>query len=180
MCSSRRRSTGCWWNTTRRASAKKMSKPCSSGLVCPSSASGRFRNICRIIPACAELATTWRPALMSGPRWPMQPRRPACRRSTFIACSPTAFSETPHEFVTRLRIDHAKKSAPDREPQRHRHLLRCRLRKPGVFQRSLSFADRPVARSVSARSPGGCSERPGRLWPLYYMPACFQHFFGGY
>ena len=44
------------------------------------------------------------------------------------------------------------------------------------LQHALSFADRTFAGRFPAR--GAASVRDvGTYWPLYYMPACFQHFF---
>lgn len=89
-----------------------------------------------------------------------------------------AFNETPHEFVTRLRIDHAKKlllagnhSVTD-------------IRFDAGYESLGSFSTRfqsltglsPAAFRRESRRVFGTS---GRNWPLYYMPVCFQHFFAG-
>jgi AraC-like DNA-binding protein len=89
-----------------------------------------------------------------------------------------AFGETPHEFMTRLRIDHAKKLL-----LAGNHSVTDICFDSG-YESLGSFSDRfhsltglsPAAfRRESRRVFGTC----GRYWPLYYMPSCFQHFFAG-
>jgi AraC-like DNA-binding protein len=89
-----------------------------------------------------------------------------------------AFSETPHEFLTRLRIDHAKKLL-----LAGNHTVTDICFDTG-YESLGSFSTRfhsltglsPAAFRRESRLVFGAS---GRNWPLYYMPACFQHFFLG-
>jgi len=89
-----------------------------------------------------------------------------------------AFSETPHEFVTRLRIDHAKKMLLAGNDSVTDICLDAGYESLGSFSarfRSLTGLS-PAAFRRESRRVFGTS---GRNWPLYYMPACFQHFFIG-
>jgi AraC-like DNA-binding protein len=87
-----------------------------------------------------------------------------------------AFNETPHEFMTRLRIDHAKKLL-----LAGNHTVTDVCFDAG-YESLGSFSTRfhsltglsPAAFRRESRRVFGTS---GRNWPLYYMPACFQHFF---
>jgi AraC-like DNA-binding protein len=89
-----------------------------------------------------------------------------------------SFSETPHEFVTRLRIEHAKKLL-----LAGNHSVTDICFDTG-YESLGSFSSRfhsetglsPAAFRRESRRVFGAS---GRNWPLYYMPACFQHFFAG-
>jgi AraC-like DNA-binding protein len=80
--------------------------------------------------------------------------------------------------VARLRIEHAKKlllsgnhSVTDICFETgYESLGSCSAR-----FRSLTGLS-PAAFRRESRGVFGTS---GRYWPLYYMPACFQHFFGG-
>jgi AraC-like DNA-binding protein len=88
------------------------------------------------------------------------------------------FNETPHEFVTRLRIDHAKKLLLAGNHSVTDICFDAGYESLGSFStrfRSLTGYS-PVAFRRESRRVFGTS---GRNWPLYYMPACFQHFFAG-
>jgi AraC-like DNA-binding protein len=89
------------------------------------------------------------------------------------------FSETPHEFVTRLRIDRAKKLLLAGNHSVTDICLDAGYESLGSFSarfHSLTGLS-PAAFRRESRRVFGMS---GRHWPLYYMPACFQHFFAGY
>ncbi len=89
-----------------------------------------------------------------------------------------AFGETPHEFVTRLRIDHAKKLLLAGNHSVTDICLDAGYESLGSFStrfHSLTGLS-PAAFRRESRRVFGTS---GRNWPLYYMPACFQHFFLG-
>jgi AraC-like DNA-binding protein len=88
------------------------------------------------------------------------------------------FGETPHEFVTRLRIDHAKKLLLTGNHSVTDICFDSGYESLGTFSsrfHSLTGLS-PVAFRRESRRVFGTS---GRHWPLYYMPACFQHFFAG-
>src|ERR1700734_1200816 len=90
-----------------------------------------------------------------------------------------AFQETPHQFVTRLRIDHAKKLLLAGNHSVTDICLDAGYQSLGSFStrfRSLTGLS-PAAFRRESRRVFGTS---GRYWALYYMPACFQHFFTGY
>jgi AraC-like DNA-binding protein len=89
-----------------------------------------------------------------------------------------AFNETPHEFVTRLRIDHAKKLLLAGNHSVTDICLDAGYESLGSFSarfHSLTGLS-PAAFRRESRRVFGTS---GRNWPLYYMPACF-HLFAGY
>jgi AraC-like DNA-binding protein len=89
------------------------------------------------------------------------------------------FNETPHEFVTRLRIDHAKKLLLAGNHSVTDICLDAGYASLGSFStrfHSLTGLSPAAFRRESRRVFGSC----GQHWPLYYMPACFQHFFAGY
>lgn len=89
-----------------------------------------------------------------------------------------AFHETPHQFVTRLRIDHAKKLLLAGNHSVTDICFDTGYESLGSFStrfRSLTGLS-PAAFRRESRRVFGTS---GRYWPLYYMPACFQHFFAG-
>jgi len=89
-----------------------------------------------------------------------------------------AFNETPHEFVTRLRIDHAKKLLLSGNHSVTEICLDSGYESLGSFStrfRSLTGLS-PAAFRRESRRVFGTS---GRHWPLYYMPARFQHFVAG-
>ena len=89
-----------------------------------------------------------------------------------------AFGETPHEFLTRLRIDRAKKL-----------LLAGNDTVTGIcfdvgYESLGSFSSR--FRSLTGLSPTQFRDESRRLfggfrrdWPLYYIPACYQTIFLG-
>jgi AraC-like DNA-binding protein len=88
------------------------------------------------------------------------------------------FNETPHEFVTRLRIDHAKKLL-----LAGNHSVTDICFDAG-YESLGSFSTR--FHSLTGFSPAAFRRESRRVfgtscrnWPLYYMPACFQHFFAG-
>lgn len=88
------------------------------------------------------------------------------------------FNETPHEFVTRLRIDHAKKLLLAGNHSVTEICLDAGYESLGSFStrfHSLTGLSPAAFRRESRRVFGP----PGRRWPLYYMPGCFQHFFNG-
>lgn len=89
-----------------------------------------------------------------------------------------AFGETPHESVTRLRMDHAKKLLLAGNHSVTDICLDAGYESLGSF--STRFRSRtglsPAEFRRESRRIFGTS---GRNWPLYYMPACFQHFFAG-
>jgi AraC-like DNA-binding protein len=90
-----------------------------------------------------------------------------------------AFNETPHEFVTRLRIEHAKKLLLAGNHSVTDVCLEAGYESLGSFitrLRSLTGLSPAEFRRESRRVFG----TSGKHWPLYYMPACFQHFFAGY
>jgi AraC-like DNA-binding protein len=90
-----------------------------------------------------------------------------------------AFAETPHKFVTRLRIEHAK-----------RLLLAGNHSVTDVcfdagYESLGSFSTR--FHSLTGLSPAAFRRESrrvfgigGRDWQRYYIPACFQHFFAGH
>lgn len=89
-----------------------------------------------------------------------------------------AFGETPHEFVTRLRIDHAKQLLLAGNHSVTDICLDAGYESLGSFStrfHSLTGLS-PAAFRRESRRVFGTS---GRNWPLYYMPACF-HLFAGY
>jgi AraC-like DNA-binding protein len=89
-----------------------------------------------------------------------------------------AFNETPHEFVTRLRIDHAKKLLLAGNHSVTDICFDAGYESLGSFStrfHSLTGLSPAAFRRESRRAFG----TSGRNWPLYYMPACFQHFFIG-
>jgi AraC-like DNA-binding protein len=89
-----------------------------------------------------------------------------------------AFGETPHEFVTRLRIDHAKRLLLAGNHSVTDICFDAGYESLGSFStrfHSLTGLS-PAAFRRESRRVFGAS---GRNWPLYYMPACCQHFFVG-
>ena len=88
------------------------------------------------------------------------------------------FNETPHEFVTRLRIDQAKKLLLAGNHSVTDICFDLGYESLGSFStrfHSLTGLS-PAAFRRESRRVFGTS---GRHWPLYYMPMCFQHFFAG-
>jgi AraC-like DNA-binding protein len=91
----------------------------------------------------------------------------------------STFGETPHEFVTRLRIDHAKKLLLAGNHSITDICLDTGYESLGSFSarfQSLTGLSPAAFRRESRRAFGAS----GRNWPLYYMPACCQHFFIGF
>ncbi len=86
------------------------------------------------------------------------------------------FGETPHEFVTRMRIEHAKKMLLAENDSVTDICFGIGYESLGSF--SMKF------RSLTGLSPAGF-RREARYafggfashWPLYYIPACYQRFF---
>jgi AraC-like DNA-binding protein len=89
-----------------------------------------------------------------------------------------AFGETPHEFLTRLRIDRARQLLlADRESVTD-ICFAVGYESLGSFStrfRSLTGFSPLAFRREARRTFGGL----GRRWPLYYIPACFQTFLFG-
>jgi AraC-like DNA-binding protein len=88
------------------------------------------------------------------------------------------FNETPHEFVTRLRIEHAKKLLLASNHSVTDVCFDAGYESLGSFStrfRSLTGLSPLAFRRESQRVFG----TSGKHWPRYYMPACFQHFFAG-
>ncbi|MGP0074761.1 MAG: helix-turn-helix domain-containing protein [Bryobacteraceae bacterium] len=86
--------------------------------------------------------------------------------------------ETPHEFVTRLRIDHAKKLLLAGNHSVTDVCFDAGYENLGSFStrfRTLTGLAPAEFRRESRRVFG----TSGRCWPLYYMPVCFRHFFAG-
>lgn len=89
-----------------------------------------------------------------------------------------AFNETPHDFVTRLRIAHAKKLLLAGNRSVTDICFDAGYESLGSFSTrfySLTGLSPAAFRRESRRVFGPFSQR----WPLYYMPACFQYFFAG-
>ena len=89
-----------------------------------------------------------------------------------------AFGETPHEFVTRRRIEQAKKLLLAGNHSVTEVCLEIGYESLGSFSsrfRSLTGLAPMAFRSEARRIFGGYGAR----WPLYYVPACFQGFFLG-
>ena len=89
-----------------------------------------------------------------------------------------AFGETPHEFLTRLRIDRARQLLlADRESVTD-ICFAVGYESLGSFStrfRSLTGCSPLAFRREARRTFGGLRRR----WPLYYIPACFQTFLFG-
>ena len=89
-----------------------------------------------------------------------------------------AFAETPHEFVTRVRIDQAKKLLLAGNHSVTDICLNVGYESPGSFSmrfRSLTGLSPAAFRREARVSFGGLAAH----WPLYYIPACYQQFFLG-
>ncbi len=87
----------------------------------------------------------------------------------------TAFGETPHEFVTRIRIDSAKRLLLSENRSVTDICLDVGYESLGSFSsrfRSLTGLSPAAFRREAHISFGGFSSH----WPLYYIPACYQHF----
>ncbi len=89
-----------------------------------------------------------------------------------------AFGETPHEFVTRMRVEEAKKLLLAENHSVTDICFDVGYLSLGSFSsrfRSLTGLS-PAAFRREARSTfGGLAAH----WPLYYIPACYQRFFLG-
>jgi AraC-like DNA-binding protein len=87
-----------------------------------------------------------------------------------------AFGETPHEFVTRLRIEEAKRLLL-REDQRVTDIcFEVGYGSLGSFSlrfRSLTGFSPTAFRREARRTFGGLAAH----WPRLYIPACYQRFF---
>lgn len=89
-----------------------------------------------------------------------------------------AFGETPHEFVTRIRIDEAKKRLLAKNHSVTDICFDIGYESLGSFSmrfRSLIGLS-PAAFRREARS---CFGGLAAHWPLYYIPSCYQQFFVG-
>ena len=86
-----------------------------------------------------------------------------------------AFGETPHEFVTRVRIDQAKKLLLAENQSVTDICFDIGYDSLGSFSmkfRSLTgFAPAEFRRQARVAFGGFASH-----WPLYYIPACYQRF----
>jgi AraC-like DNA-binding protein len=86
-----------------------------------------------------------------------------------------AFDETPHEFVTRLRIDQARRLLLADNDSVTGICWDIGYESLGSFStrfRSLTGFSPSAFRREARRLFGGFGS--GRRWPLFYIPACFQ------
>ncbi len=86
-----------------------------------------------------------------------------------------AFQETPHEFVTRRRMDAAKRLLLADHHSVTEVCLEVGYESLGSFStrfRTLTGISPAAFRGEARRIFGGLGTR----WPLYYIPACFQQF----
>ncbi|MEO8450296.1 MAG: AraC family transcriptional regulator [Gemmatimonadota bacterium] len=89
-----------------------------------------------------------------------------------------AFGETPHEFLTRLRIERAKRLLLEHGHSVTRICFEVGYESLGSFSsRFLSLTGQsPIAfRRAAHRLFTGCSFQ----WPLYYIPSCHRQMFLG-
>jgi AraC-like DNA-binding protein len=89
-----------------------------------------------------------------------------------------AFGETPHEFVTRVRIDEAKRLLLSENRSVTDICFDVGYESLGSFSsrfRSLTGLSPAAFRRQAHISFGGFAAH----WPLYYIPACYQHFVVG-
>ena len=87
-----------------------------------------------------------------------------------------AFNETPHEFITRRRIEQAKKLLLAGNHSVTEICFEVGYESLGSFStrfHSLTGLSPAAFRSEARRIFGGLGVR----WPLYYIPACFQRAF---
>ena len=87
-----------------------------------------------------------------------------------------AFHETPHEFITRQRIDQAKKLLLAGNRSVTDICFEVGYVSLGSFStrfHSLTGLSPAAFRGEARRTFGGFGVR----WPLYYIPGCFQQFF---
>jgi AraC-like DNA-binding protein len=88
-----------------------------------------------------------------------------------------AFGETPHEFLTHQRIAQAKKLLLDGSHEVTDVCFEVGYESLGSFStrfRVLTGLSPAAFRRESRRVFGGFG-----AWPLYYIPACYQHYFVG-
>jgi AraC-like DNA-binding protein len=86
-----------------------------------------------------------------------------------------AFGETPHEFVTRMRIEAAKKLLLTENQSVTEICLDVGYESLGSFSmrfRSLTGLSPAAFRREARVAFGGFASH----WPLYYIPACYQRF----
>lgn len=89
-----------------------------------------------------------------------------------------AFGETPHEFVTRIRIDEAKKLLLAENHSVTDICFDIGYESLGSFSmrfRSLTGLSPAAFRREARTCFGGLAAH----WPLYYIPSCYQQFFMG-
>lgn len=89
-----------------------------------------------------------------------------------------AFGETPHEFLTRRRIEEAKKLLLSANQSVTEICLEVGYLSLGSFStrfRSLTGLSPAAFRRQAHISFGGLAAH----WPLYYIPGCFQQFYLG-
>jgi AraC-like DNA-binding protein len=89
-----------------------------------------------------------------------------------------AFGETPHEFVTRVRIDEAKRRLLSENRSVTDICFDVGYESLGSFSskfRSLTGLSPAAFRREAHISFGGFAAH----WPLYYIPACYQQFVVG-
>jgi AraC-like DNA-binding protein len=87
-----------------------------------------------------------------------------------------AFGETPHEFVTRLRIDTAKRMLLTANQSVTEICFEVGYKSLGSFSarfRSLAGLSPSAFRREAHIAFGGFAGHCP-AWPLYYIPACFQ------
>jgi AraC-like DNA-binding protein len=89
-----------------------------------------------------------------------------------------AFGETPHEFVTRIRIDEAKKLLLAENHSVTDICFDIGYESLGSFSmrfRTLTGLSPAAFRREARSSFGGLAAH----WPLYSIPSCYQQFFLG-
>jgi AraC-like DNA-binding protein len=89
-----------------------------------------------------------------------------------------AFGETPHEFVTRIRLDEAKKLLLAENHSVTDICMDIGYESLGSFSmrfRSLTGLSPAAFRREARTSFGGLAAH----WPLFYIPSCYQQFFVG-
>ena len=94
----------------------------------------------------------------------------------FIRLFTQAFGETPHEFVTRIRIDEAKKLLLGDNHSVTDICFNVGYESLGSFSmrfRSLTGLSPAAFRREARITFGGLAAH----WPLYYIPACYQQLF---
>jgi len=85
------------------------------------------------------------------------------------------FGETPHEFVTKMRVEEAKKMLLAGDRSVTEICFEVGYESLGSFSarfRSLTGLSPKEFRRQARVAFGGFAAH----WPLYYIPACFQHF----